>query len=602
MTSKASENAAQRPVHVTELLKNPSDATARATSFRPIDLIVFAVLWIPYAALVRRFWFVTDDAYISFRYSKNLALGHGLRYNLGDHTPVEGYSNFLWVIICGIFEYFEMSIEFWPLLLSAACGSLLMWLVFLTIRKRLQASLPIAAAATLIWALHAPVAVYSTSGLATMPFMLLLFVTFERLVLRRGAIAPIGAGLAALGLALLRVEGIYWAIVIISLAVFSRWLASERFLKPLLIVLGMLVIGYGLYLMWRYHYYGLVLPNTAYAKAGISAKRLVRGLNYVAVNVLTQLTPLLVIPASMFILRKRRMAIGLPIVAMSLAFYAYAILVSGDFMAMGRFLVPGWAFTTLLLAWMLRDIAGASKARHAVALPIAAVIIAVGLLPALDLHVVPHAFRQRFHFRHNWSREDYASEYSKWKYQKDHAIQFGVRGRALRRWLPSDAQLVIRGIGATGYYSRLFIHDRNGLVTREVAMLPPDDSRERSPGHDKTVDFLFFLKYNPDVLHVIVARNLGPGQLMKWGRRLRETPNRLFEQYVVDFRPLPDWEEGGANQHILMWRRIPADSSPTAAWRDFMRRADLYRNGIDENRKIMEEGYPRRSASGFGGP
>jgi hypothetical protein len=359
-----SETAEQHPAPSTQSPENPSDDIARAKSLRPVDLIVCVVLWIPYAALVRRFWFVTDDAFISFRYSKNLALGHGLRYNLGDHTPVEGYSNFLWVIICGVFEYFEMSIELWPLLLSAACGSLLMWLIFITIRVRLKASLPIAAAATLIWALHAPVAVYSTSGLATMPFMLLLFVTFERLVLRRGAIAPIGAGLAALALALLRVEGLYWAIVIILMAVFSRWMAGERVLKPLLIVLGMLVAGYGLYFMWRYHYYGLPLPNTAYAKAGISGKRLARGLDYVAVNVLTQLTPLLTIPASLFILRKKRMAIGLPIVAMSFAFYAYAILVSADFMAMGRFLAPGWAFATLLLAWMLGDIAGTSKARR----------------------------------------------------------------------------------------------------------------------------------------------------------------------------------------------------------------------------------------------
>ena len=600
MTSKASENAAQRPVHGTGLLKNPSDDIAPATSFRPIDLIVFAVLWIPYAALVRRFWFVTDDAYISFRYSKNLALGHGLRYNLGDHTPVEGYSNFLWVIICGIFEYFEMSIEFWPLLLSAACGSLLMWLIFRTIRMRLQASLPIAAAATLIWALHAPVAVYSTSGLATMPFTLLLFVTFERLILRRGAIAPIGAGLAALALALLRAEGLYWAILLILMAGFSRWMAKEKFLKPLLIVFGTLAVGYGLYFMWRYHYYGLPLPNTVYAKAGISAKRLVRGLDYVTVNVLTQLTPLLVIPASLFILRRKRLAIGLPIVAMSFAFYAYAILVSGDFMAMGRFLAPGWAFTTLLLAWILAGLAGRSAARHAIALPICAAIIVIGLLPSFDVHIVPHTFRQRFHFRHNRSAEEYSSEYSKWQCQKENAIHWGVRGRALNRWLPPDAQLVLGAIGAAGYYSELFFYDRNGLVNHEVAILPADDSRMRSPGHDKSVDFRFFLEHKPDLIDVGLTQKLRLGLLRGWRRRLRAMADRLHEQYVVDFKPLPDWEQGGPNQHILMWRRIPDDVSPDAAWADFWRRALLFRNGIDEYRKVMEDGYPRRRASGFG--
>ena len=41
-------------------------------------------------------WFLTDDAFISFRYARNLIEGHGLVYNVGER--VEGYSNFLWTI------------------------------------------------------------------------------------------------------------------------------------------------------------------------------------------------------------------------------------------------------------------------------------------------------------------------------------------------------------------------------------------------------------------------------------------------------------------------------------------------------------------------
>ena len=36
--------------------------------------------------------FIPDDAYISFRYAENLALGHGLTFNRGE-VPVEGFSN-----------------------------------------------------------------------------------------------------------------------------------------------------------------------------------------------------------------------------------------------------------------------------------------------------------------------------------------------------------------------------------------------------------------------------------------------------------------------------------------------------------------------------
>ncbi|HEY4160071.1 MAG TPA: hypothetical protein VGM29_18290, partial [Polyangiaceae bacterium] len=39
---------------------------------------------------------VVDDAATSMQYAKNLALGNGLVFNVGER--VEGYSNFLWVL------------------------------------------------------------------------------------------------------------------------------------------------------------------------------------------------------------------------------------------------------------------------------------------------------------------------------------------------------------------------------------------------------------------------------------------------------------------------------------------------------------------------
>ena len=41
-------------------------------------------------------WFLTDDAFISFRYVRNLLEGHGLVFNPGEY--VEGYTNFLWIL------------------------------------------------------------------------------------------------------------------------------------------------------------------------------------------------------------------------------------------------------------------------------------------------------------------------------------------------------------------------------------------------------------------------------------------------------------------------------------------------------------------------
>src|SRR5687767_9047436 len=66
---------------------------------RIIALVLMA--WIVYRAvpLLRSAWaFTTGDAFITLRYSRHLAEGHGIVWNVGE-APVEGYSNFLFVLI-----------------------------------------------------------------------------------------------------------------------------------------------------------------------------------------------------------------------------------------------------------------------------------------------------------------------------------------------------------------------------------------------------------------------------------------------------------------------------------------------------------------------
>ena len=47
----------------------------------------------------RTFWFLTDDAFISYRYISNSLLGHGYVWNPPPFQPVEGYTNFLWIVL-----------------------------------------------------------------------------------------------------------------------------------------------------------------------------------------------------------------------------------------------------------------------------------------------------------------------------------------------------------------------------------------------------------------------------------------------------------------------------------------------------------------------
>ena len=61
--------------------------------------LVIAVLAIQWPSWWGQRW-VQDDAYVSFRYARNLVRGEGLVYNVGDR--VEGYTNFLWTVLAAV--------------------------------------------------------------------------------------------------------------------------------------------------------------------------------------------------------------------------------------------------------------------------------------------------------------------------------------------------------------------------------------------------------------------------------------------------------------------------------------------------------------------
>ncbi len=136
------------------------------------DWIAFVVAWIPYSLLTYRFWYNNDDAFISFRYAKNWAMGYGLRYNVGYQQPEEGDSNFLWVAVCALVEYLRLDVTFWAPMLSFACGSLLLYLVFRTLRQDFGMAMGVAFSITLGLGLFPPYALWSTGGMATMAFAL----------------------------------------------------------------------------------------------------------------------------------------------------------------------------------------------------------------------------------------------------------------------------------------------------------------------------------------------------------------------------------------------------------------------------------------------
>ena len=67
---------------------------------RGVLWVALALLGLCLAGHALHYDYVVDDAFISFRYAQNFLQGHGLVYNPGER--VEGYTNFLWVLLVAL--------------------------------------------------------------------------------------------------------------------------------------------------------------------------------------------------------------------------------------------------------------------------------------------------------------------------------------------------------------------------------------------------------------------------------------------------------------------------------------------------------------------
>jgi hypothetical protein len=217
--------------------------------------------------------FLTDDAFISFRYARNLSEGHGLVFNPGQER-VEGYTNFLWVLLVagGITLGLSPGFTATTLSLAATVG---IWALVVAFSHRFTRDgrrhawilLP-----ALLLAITRSFAVWSTGGLETRLFELLMVAGTFRLVVEqerigRGewTIRPWAALFFALG-TLTRPDGLLItasAFGVVVLFAGRRLWDRRRWFLTSTVLYGVLVGGHFLF---RYLYYGTWLPNTYYAK------------------------------------------------------------------------------------------------------------------------------------------------------------------------------------------------------------------------------------------------------------------------------------------------------------------------------------------------
>lgn len=502
------------------------------TDRKPLPGVVARVTVIVAAAvgvvLAARNLSILDDANYSFRYAENWVLGRGLVFNEGER--VEGYTNFLWVVILAAGTWLT---DFRPHWIALVAG-LASFAANVVVLARLGATLhrgtgwlPVAA---VLLALHTTFVAFATTGLETM---------FASLLVDLGLLALLGARPAAASTLLLLAtmtrpdHALFWgAGLLTTLLGPDPRRALLRYAVPLLPYAG--------YLAGKYAYYGSLLPNSYYVRAADEEhvqQGLVYGLTFLlgshAWLLLAGFLASFALPATTDAQRvfRRFAAVAVP------TWVAYVTWVGGDYIY-GRFYVvilPMLALGGERVVHTLRD----RSAWGAAALAGLFVASAWGL-PLLDPRVA----------RWGIADEPAGTDHT-WRVlvEGDERRRSTVR-YALQDLVDARIPVAVEGTGGFAYRTRLRVVEACGLVDPDIA------TRARATGamagHEKclTRDDLLDAGVRLSFTRSVFAMGPSPG-----------LP-------TVEGRPIDALCDDTACIHILAWDA------------DLMRRIDLATDGV----------------------
>jgi arabinofuranosyltransferase len=447
--------------------------------------------------------YIPDDTFITLRFARNVERGEGFAFNSGER--IEGYSNFLWLIILVLASKIGLPLVAASRVLSLTCSLATLGLTCFAARhaaRRIMGDGWNAAMAPILPAMllasSAPFLTWSLSGteipLYTALFLLgFIFLREER---RPG---PVLAVFGLLGL--VRPEGLLFY----GLAWIILFIHRGNRRGVLLWGACILLMFYAPYLIWKWLYFGSLVPNTFYAKTGPLLLMLRNGSGYLG-GFLTGFGYLLFLGALLARKRllKERTALYSPIFI--LVHWTAVLFLGGDWMPYYRLLLPTLPLLMITVSDAVisvgsrrADTAAEKTRRNPVPL-VAVLLILLVIFPGII-------------------------SYERFEYERLAVRAFAHLGRRLREMLPPQTSIGLGSTGAIGYYTDMRIVDILGLTEERIARGGRIVASQ--PGHMKT-DGAYVLSRKPDLLL------LGNIRIQRGRRSREEMKLKIQENEIVE--------------------------------------------------------------------
>jgi hypothetical protein len=466
------------------------------------------------ALLILAYVFPHEDAVILFKFSRNVAAGQGIVfYPGGPHA--EGATDFLWMLALAAAQKIGVDVAITAAVLNAFGIGMAGWLIL----RRLPAGLDVVAWLAVLLVPYAAASFLGFSATLYAALALGLFVTVadgdERwvpiLAVLLGLFRPdgaiLGAGLAVVGLVRAR---------------------REARLKPYLASAAIALVLGAIYFVWRWRYFGNVLPLPMYVKQHKTGNP--------GIHQTLEWAALSLLPYGLAMIGLWRM--GGSMRPYALASIPFAVHVASFMPTVqtqniaNRFQAPASLLLTFLAVEMARVAWGtASRARRIV---LASCILVPAGVGAFDLSMT-----------------------MRWNLEHDYLEPFAVK---LGKIVPPGSAIATTEAGHLAYWSQAKILDVVGLNSPETAKTPP--SRE------------LLDRFSPDMIM------MHPSGGFDWPRFQPHLSEDAITRMTVPLAPLlqdrcqPATKDPPARYEDLHMENILGGPVATMAWLD--QRSDIY--------------------------
>jgi arabinofuranosyltransferase len=445
------------------------------TTAAPGDLGVLGIALTVFAVCTWRVrHFVTDDAYISLRYARNLAEGHGPVWNPGGPNT-EGFSNPLLVFAeAGVERVVEGASPAFARGLGGLAGFLLVVAVWHLGRPVLGRGA--ANAATVLVAATPALAFWAVGGLETLPIVLVV-VAASLLLARPDGGPPVLVGVLLATLPWLRPEGLALAGALVLASEAGGLLGRQRrreTIGRLVWLAGLPLLSQVVLQVLRWVWFGHLLPNSVVYKTAPDTLGVVTG------KFLTEIAPFAPLAVIGFVLVRGRARL---LAAVPAVYVVASVTFEDSVNAFSRLVLPALPLLVLLAAAALPGalalVDGTRRRRVSV------LAVATAALASYVLVVGPVSYR------HIGDSAD--------TYMACRAAAREEAGHWLRENTEPDEVFAIADAGLTPYLARRTTYDLfhlNEASIQQTGPLPAAERAERALATEP--DHLVLASRDPD--------------------------------------------------------------------------------------------------------